>query len=128
MPFLFSRLSFLLPKVPNKITTIKYCLLMTIASVWTLTRPDILSVLIWIKTLVVFFKEFSKNIDFEKNQQTTKCMQNYPACKKLKLLPSSWPICASSNFVNSKWALLGQNLSLRFSTKPDSNHLLSYKD
>ena len=36
-------------------------------------------------TLLVFLKEFFKKVDFEKkNEQTTKRMQNYPACKEFK--------------------------------------------
>ena len=34
-------------------------------------------------TLIIFLKEFFKNIDFEKNQQTTKKMQNFPIGKVL---------------------------------------------
>ena len=31
---------------------------------------------------MVFSKEFFESVHFEKNQQTTKNMINYPACKK----------------------------------------------
>ena len=32
-------------------------------------------------TLMVFLKEYFEKVDFEKNQQTTKNMQNYPGAK-----------------------------------------------
>ena len=34
-------------------------------------------------TLRIFLKEFFKTVDFEKSQQTTKIMKNYPACTEL---------------------------------------------
>ena len=37
-------------------------------------------------TLIVFLKEFFKNVDFEKNQQMTKKHENYPESKELTLL------------------------------------------
>ena len=63
----------------------------------TKTRPNKMSVLIWVQTLIIFLKEFFENVNFEeKNQQMTqkhaklpsiqqsipcdKNMQNYPAC------------------------------------------------
>ena len=33
---------------------------------------------------MVFLKEFLENVYFEKNQQTTTSMQNFPACKEFK--------------------------------------------
>ena len=45
--------------------------------------------LIWVQTvdtLKVFLKEFFKKNDFEKRQQATKSMQNYPIGKELKPL------------------------------------------
>ena len=37
-------------------------------------------------TLMVFLKEFFEKDDFEKNQQMTKHIKNYPACKELSPL------------------------------------------
>ena len=39
-------------------------------------------------TLIVFLKELYEKVNFEKNQQTTKKHENYPACKELKVLIS----------------------------------------
>ena len=35
-------------------------------------------------TLMVFLKEFFEKVDFKGNHQTTKSIQNYPACKELE--------------------------------------------
>ena len=42
-------------------------------------------------TLMVLPKEFFEKVDFEKNQQIHKSMQNYPACKELiqKIFPKA---------------------------------------
>ena len=37
-------------------------------------------------TLMIFLKEFFETVDFEKNQQTTKSMNNYPVGKELNYL------------------------------------------
>ena len=45
-----------------------------------------MSVLIWIQTiyiLIVFLKEFFEKVNFEKIQQMTKNMKNYPEYKEL---------------------------------------------
>ena len=39
---------------------------------------------------MVFLKEFFKNVDFEKNQQMTKSMQNYPVGKVLIIIVADY--------------------------------------
>ena len=57
-------------------------------TVLTRIRPDKMSGLIWVQTvwhmLIIFLKEFFEKVNFEKNQQMTKLMKNYPACKEVR--------------------------------------------
>ena len=41
---------------------------------------------------MVFLKQFFEKVDFEKNQQTTKSMENYPVCKEFTIKSSVLPM------------------------------------
>ena len=99
-------------------------------------------------TLKVFFKEFFKKVDFEKKQQMTKSMKNYPRGKELgkidfqSIFNSKWKgpwseireidgwsnqignFCKLSyiqNYPNILWASSEENLSLGFLTRSYPN-------
>ena len=69
------------------LTLCQFCLLITIANI---LDPDQARQIVGLDpgtklfdTLIVFLKVYFEKANFEKNQQTTKNMQNYPACKEL---------------------------------------------
>ena len=41
-------------------------------------------------TQMIFLEVIFENVDSEKKKQSTKNMQNYPACKELKLYLCEW--------------------------------------
>ena len=48
---------------------------------------------------MVLLKEFFQKVNFEKNQQVAKSMQNYPACKFL-ISGGNWPTTVALWFVD----------------------------
>ena len=46
---------------------------------------------------MVFLKEFFEKVDFEKNQQTTKKPEKYPACKELNNFQSQYTSSNENN-------------------------------
>ena len=73
-----------------------------------------------IDTLRVFLKEFFEKVNFEKCQQMTKIMKNYPACKDFKILF----LASHYNCLNPLYS--GNPLTSTFANSEDPDKMQHY--